>query len=78
MSSTSQQDLAVDGVFLLFHFVFSIKIQRTGKKKRKRKLKSKESMNLYYFIVLSRGTISREIEVTKREKHSPCRHCGFL
>lgn len=50
MSSTSQQDLTVGGVFLLFCFVFLIKIHRVLKKKKERmKQKSKE---LIYFILL--------------------------
>lgn len=52
MSSTSRQVLAVGGAFLLFHFVFLIKIHREmgrKKKKKERKEKGKESI---YFIIL--------------------------
>lgn len=47
MSSTSQQDLAADGVFLLLHFVLLIKTWIIEKKK-----KSTDFFYYYYFIVL--------------------------
>lgn len=49
-SSTSQQDLEVDGVFLLFHFVFLIKIYRVlqRKKKEKKKKKARNQFILFY------------------------------
>lgn len=76
MSSTSQQDLAADGVFLLLHFVLLIKTWIIEKKKKKHGF---FLLLLFYCTVLSHGATSREIkEIAKREEQYPCRGCGFL
>jgi len=48
VSGTSQQDLAVDGVFLLFHFVFLIKIHRVLGGKKPAKKKARNPFILFY------------------------------